>query len=42
MNLQTELDGKVVTLKAELQQLNAMKKSIGDSLQAMRGQLADV
>ena len=43
MNLQNELDGKVVMLKAEFQQqLNAMKESIGDSLQAMKGQIAEV
>ena len=33
LNLQAELDGKVVILKAKLQQqLNGVKKSIGDSL----------
>ena len=36
MNVQTELDGKVVMIKAELQQqLNGVKESIGESLQAM-------
>ena len=43
MNLQAEVDGKVVMIKAELQQqLNGVKESIGDSPQAMQGQLAKV
>ena len=38
MNLQDELDGKVVMIKSELQhQLNGVKESVGESLQAMRG-----
>ena len=43
MNLEAELDGKVVLIKTELQQqMNGVEESIGESLQAMQGQLADV
>ena len=41
--LQAKINENIIMIKAELQhQLHAVKESIGESLQAMKGQIAEV